>query len=196
MTTKDDIDNLKTEAKILAETIDIQIGKFSESMQKHTSTLEQELNKFKEYNVMLQTVPKKLESQIQELIPKIALELDAINGKKMEELKKQYANIEQEHHNSLMEVEQKIHQLTENIKKIDRRRILNFFLGVIISSVIAVGGATYAASYMMQTFPTRVVIDKPENIILYDSDVGLWGTDNVKVLKGLRKNDRKNSGKY
>lgn len=196
MTTKDDIDNLKTEAKILAETIDIQTGKFSESMQKHTSTLEQELNKFKEYNVMLQTVPKKLESQIQELIPKIALELDAINGKKMEELKKQYANIEQEHHNSLMEVEQKIHQLTENIKKIDRRRILNFFLGVIISSVIAVGGATYAASYMMQTFPTRVVIDKPENIILYDSDVGLWGTDNVKVLKGLRKNDRKNSGKY
>lgn len=87
--TKDDIDNLKTEAKILAETIDIQTGKFSESMQKHTSTLEQELNKYKEYNVMLQTVPKKLESQIQELIPKIALELDAINGKKMEELKKQ-----------------------------------------------------------------------------------------------------------
>jgi hypothetical protein len=95
-----------------------------------------------------------------------------------------------------MAAEQKIHQLTENIKKIDRRRILNFFLGVIISSGIAVGGATYAASYMMQTFPTRVVIDKPENIILYDSDVGLWGTDNVKVLKGLRKNDRKNSGKY
>lgn len=196
MTTKDDIDNLKTEAKILAETIDIQTGKFSKSMQKHTSTLEQELNKFKEYNVMLQTVPKKLESQIQELIPKIALELDSINGKKMDEMKKQYAKIEQEHHNSLMEAEQKIHQLTENIKKIDRRRILNFFLGVIISSGIAVGGATYAASYMMQTFPTRVVIDKPENIILYDSDVGLWGTDNVKVLKGLRKNDRKNSGKY
>ena len=49
---------------------------------------------------------------------------------------------------------------------------------------------------MMQTFPTRVVIDKPENIILYYSDVGLWGTDNVKVLKGLRKNDRKNPRKY
>jgi len=196
MTTKDDIDNLKTEAKILAETIDIQTGKFSESMQKHTSTLEQELNKFKEYNVMLQTVPKNLESQIQELIPKIALELDSINDKKMDEIQKQYAKIEQEHYNSLMAAEQKIHQLTENIKKIDRRRILNFFLGVIISSGIAVGGATYAASYMMQTFPTRVVIDKPENIILYDSDVGLWGTDNVKVLKGLRKNNRKNSGKY
>lgn len=49
---------------------------------------------------------------------------------------------------------------------------------------------------MMQTFPTRVTLDKPENIILYDSEVGLWGTDNVKVLKGLKKNDRKNKHKY
>ena len=40
-----------------------------------------------------------------------------------------------------------------------------------------------------------VTIDKPENIILYDSEVGLWGTDNVKVLKGLKKNDRKNKHK-
>jgi hypothetical protein len=124
---------------------------------------------------MLQTVPKKLKSQIQELVPKITLEIDSISDKKMAELKKQSAKIEQEHHNLLMAAEQKIHQSTENIKKIDRRRILNFFLGVIISSGIAVGGAAYAASYIMQTFPTKVVIDKPENIILSDSDVGLYG---------------------
>ena len=67
--------------------------------------------------------------------------------------------------NSLKEAQQKIHKLTENIKKIDRRRILNFFLGVVISSGIAVGGATYATSYMMQTFPTRVVINRKHHII-------------------------------
>ena len=49
---------------------------------------------------------------------------------------------------------------------------------------------------MMQTFPTRVTINKPENIILYDSEVALWGTDNVKVLKGLKKNDIKNKHKF
>ena len=49
---------------------------------------------------------------------------------------------------------------------------------------------------MMQTFPTRVTIDKPENIILYDSEVGLWGTENVKVLNGLKKNNKKNKHKY
>ena len=63
------------------------------------------------------------------------------------------------------------------------------------SSGIGVRGAIYAASYVMQTFPTRVVINTPENIILYDSDVSLWGTDNVKVLQGLRKNDKKNPQK-
>ena len=187
---------LSTEVEILAETIEARTNEFNSTFEKIKKELEAELDNLKKYNVMLQSVPTKIAKQIEDTVPSIALELDSINDKKMDELKKQSAKIEQEHHNSLMAAEQKIHQLTENIKKIDRRRILNFFLGVIISSGIAVGGATYAASYMMQTFPTRVVIDKPENIILYDSDVGLWGTDNVKVLKGLRKNDRKNSGKY
>jgi len=187
---------LKTEVEILTETIEARTNEFNSTFEKIKKELETELDTLKKYNVMLQSVPAKIAKQIEETIPKMALELDSINDKKIDEIQKQYAKIEQEHHNSLMEAQQKLHQLTENIKKIDRRRILNFFLGVIISSGISVGGATYAASYMMQTFPTRVVIDKPENIILYDSDVGLWGTDNVKVLKGLRKNDRKNSGKY
>ena len=187
---------LSTEVEILAETIEARTNEFNSKFEKIKKELEAELDNLKKYNVMLQSVPAKIAKQIEDTVPSIALELDSINDKKMDELKKQSAKIEQEHHNSLMAAEQKIHQLTENIKKIDRRRILNFFLGVIISSGIAVGGATYAASYMMQTFPTRVVIDKPENIILYDSDVGLWGTDNVKVLKGLRKNDRKNPRKY
>lgn len=196
MTIKDDIDNLRTEAKILAETIEIETNSFSESMKQHKSTIEQELYKLKEYNVMLQAVPKKLDSQIQELFPKIAMELDNINNQKMDDVKKYYVNQTEVYITSLIEAQQKIDQLTENIKKVNRRRILNFFLGVIISSGIAVGGATYAASYMMQTFPTRVVINTPENIILYDSDVSLWGTDNVKVLQGLRKNDKKNPRKF
>ena len=174
MTTKDDIDNLKTEAKILAEAIEIQTDRFSKTMEQHKSTLEQDLQKLKEYNVMLQTIPKKLDSQIQELIPKIAMELDTINSKKIDDIKKHYATQTQEQINLLNEAQYKINQLVEKIKRVDRRRISNFFLGIIISSGIAVGGATYAASYMIKTFPTRVVINTPENIILYDSKVSLW----------------------
>ena len=67
--------------------------------------------------------------------------------------------------------------------KIAKEEFFDFFVGIIISSAIAV----YAASYMMQTFLTRVTINTLDNIILYDSEVGLWGTENVRVLKDLKK---------
>jgi hypothetical protein len=71
-----------------------------------------------------------------------------------------------------------------------------FFLGLTLSVLISVGASVYGASYMIKTFPTRVVINTPENIILYDSSVSLWGLDKTRVLKELRKNDTKNSKKY
>ena len=145
---------------------------------------------------MLQSVPKKINAQLKETIPDIAEKLEEINNKKLENIKDEYDAKAREQIKSLNETEEKIRQLADNINKLSRKRITMFFLGIIISSAISVGCATYAASYMMQTFPTRVTINKPDNIILYDSEVGLWGTENVKVLKGLKKNDRKNKHKY
>jgi DNA repair exonuclease SbcCD ATPase subunit len=139
-------------------------------MQKHISALEQELNKFKEYNVMLQTVPKKVEAQMQESIPKIALELDAINNKKIEELKKQYANIEQEHHNSLMQTESKIKEILQDIYKIERRRIFRFLLVVVTATAVASGIAAYMAKYVTDMYLRRVTIETGQ-VILQDSDV-------------------------
>jgi hypothetical protein len=50
---------------------------------------------------------------------------------------------------------------------------------------------------MIKTFPTRVVIDNPENIILHDSKVSLWGLEKTRVLDELRKKrDAKDSKKY
>lgn len=145
---------------------------------------------------MLQSVPKKIKAQFKEMIPDIAAKLEEMKNKKLSDINDEYNTYAQEQIKSLNETEEKIRQLAVNINKLSRKRIMMFFLGIIISSAISVGCATYAASYMMQTFPTRVTIDKPENIILYDSEVSLWGTDNVKVLKGLKKNDRKNKHKY
>jgi len=196
MSANEETDNLKTEAKILAQAIEVETNKFSESFTQHKKSLEAELTSLKELNIMLQSVPKKINAQLKETIPDIAEKLEEINNKKLEDIKDEYDAKAREQIKSLNETEEKIRQLADNINKLSRKRITMFFLGIIISSAIAVGCATYAASYMMQTFPTRVTIDKPENIILYDSEVGLWGTDNVKVLKGLKKNDRKNKHKY
>ncbi len=191
-----EVNCVKTEAKILAATIEVETNKFSESFTEHTKALEAELINLKDLNVILQSVPKTIEEQIKAIIPNIAEKLEEINNRKLNDIKDAYDKQTEKQIKSLNETEEKIRLLADNINKFSRKRIMRFFLGIIITSVISVGCATYAASYMMQTFPTRVVIDKPENIILYDSEVGLWGTDNVKVLKGLRKNDKKNKHKY
>ena len=187
MSINDETNNLKTEAKILAQAIEVETNKFSESFAQHKKSLEAELTSLKELNIMLQSVPKKISAQLQEAIPDIAETLEEINNKKLEDIKDKHNIQIQEQIKSLNETEEKIRQLAGNINKLSRKRITMFFLGIIISSAISVGCATYAASYMIQTFPTRVTIDNPENIILHESEVSLWGTDNVKVLKGLKK---------
>ena len=145
---------------------------------------------------MLQLVPQKFADKLESSVPKIVEQLKSVVLEELNNVKNSYTNDMIHHTNFLKESETRIKKLSEDMTKIDKKRIKIFFLGVIISSLVSVACATYAASYMMQTFPTRVTIDKPENIILYDSDVSLWGTDNVKVLKGLRKNDRKDSRKF
>lgn len=160
------VEEATTEAKLLAYTI-AEIAKtmieFSKNMESYKSALKDELKQLREGVLLLHNVPKKLEEQIHGLIPGIAAELNTINERQTEQQK-----------NSLTEARQKIEQLAVDISRIDKRRIINLFIGVIISSAIAACGATYAASYMMESFPTRVSIQHPENIILYDSKVSLW----------------------
>ena len=130
------------------------------------------------------------------MAPDIAAKLEEMKNKKLKDINDEYNTYAQEQIKSLNETEEKIRQLAANINKFGRKRIIMFFQVSSYHLQFLVGCATYAASYMMQTFPTRVTINKPDNIILYDSEVGLWGTKNVKVLKGLKKNDRKNKHKY
>jgi DNA repair exonuclease SbcCD ATPase subunit len=174
---------LTTEIEILAETIEARTGEFNSAFEKIKKELETELENLKKYNVMLQSVPAKVAKQIEETIPKIALELDAINGKKMEELKKQYANIEQEHHNSLMQTENKIKEILQDIYKIERRRIFRFLLVVVTATGVASGIAAYTAKYVTDAFLRRVMIDKPNQVILQDSDVMVIDTSNDKIYK-------------
>jgi tRNA G18 (ribose-2'-O)-methylase SpoU len=84
---------LTTEIEILAETIETRTNEFNSAFEKIKKELEAELDHLKKYNVMLQSVPTKIAKQIEETIPKIALELDTINNKKINELKRKFALI-------------------------------------------------------------------------------------------------------
>lgn len=174
---------LTTEIEILAETIETRTNEFNSAFEKIKKELEAELDHLKKYNVMLQSVPTKIAKQIEETIPKIALELDTINNKKMNELKKQYANIEQEHYNSLRQTENKIQEILQDIYKIERRRIFRFLLVVVIATAVASGVAAYTAKYVTDMYLRRVTIEKPGQVILQDSDVMVIDTSSEKIYK-------------
>ena len=174
---------LKTEVEILVETIEARTNEFNSTFEKIKKELETELDNLKKYNVMLQSVPTKIAKQIEETIPKIALELDTINSKKIDELKKQSANIEQEHHNSLMQTESKIKEILQDIYKIERMRFFRFLLVIVTATAVASGIAAYTAKYVTDMYLRRVTIEKPNQVILQDSDVMVIDTSNDKIYK-------------
>jgi len=180
-----------TEEKILLNSLESVRDKISETM----SQLDTKLKELSDTNCMIQSTPKKFTEKLESSIPKIVQELKSVVTEELNTVKFSYTEDMIAHDKFIKDHENKMQHLAQDMIKIEKRRIIRFFLGIIISSAIAVGCAIYSASYMMQTFPTRVTINKPDNIILYDSEVGLWGTENVKVLKGLKKNDRKNKHK-
>lgn len=183
---------IEIEGKILLNALEVQRNKIVETI----TEMDKKLKELSDTNFMLQSIPKKLASNLEETVPQI---IDGLKTEVFEQIKLvKTSNTEDliQHADFLRNMETRLEQYSDNIFRIEKKRVKMFFLGLVLSVLISLGASIYGASYMMQTFPTRVVINTPENIILYDSDVSLWGTDNVKVLQGLRKNDKKNPRKF
>ena len=176
---------IETDARILLNSLENERTKIAEAI----IELDERLKKLSDNNFIAQSLPTQITSELKDIIPKIAAELDVINTEKLNRINDCYAvNLEQQN-GAIERMESRFTKLTQDLDMIDKKRIKRFFLGVSVSVIISVVSALAAASYMMQTFPTRVVINNPANIILHDSEVSLWGTDNVKVLKdGKKKN--------
>jgi len=71
----------------------------------------------------------------------------------------------------------------QDIYKIERRRILRFLLVVVTATGVASGIAAYTTKYVMDKYLRRVMIDKPNQVILQDSDVMVIDTSNDKIYK-------------
>jgi hypothetical protein len=183
---------IELEGKILLNALEVQRNKIVETI----TQMEKKLKELSDTNFMLQSIPKKFTNNLEETIPKIIEKLKAEILEQVTLVKVSNTQELTKHAEFLGNLETKLQQYSDKIFSIEKKRVKMFFLGLVLSVLISLGASIYGTSYMMQTFPTRVVINTPENIILYDSDVSLWGTDNVKVLQGLRKNDKKNPRKF
>ena len=183
---------IELEGKILLNALENQRSKIAET----TTELDQKLKKLDETNFMLQSTPKKFTEKLEEIIPKIIEELKAEVLEQVKLVKTSNTEELVQHAEFLRNMEHKLREYSDNVFRIEKKRVKMFFLGLTLSVLISVGASVYGASYMIKTFPTRVVINTPENIILYDSKVSLWGLEKTRVLEELRKNDTKNSKKY
>lgn len=159
-------ENLQTELSILTETLEEKTKEFNSSFETTTKALAEELEKMRKYNVMLQSVPTKLNKQLEETIPKVAFELDKINTKRIEQLESNHANIVEEHHSSLMQTESKIQEILKDIYKIERRRLYRFFIVIFVASCVSYGVAALTANYVTDKYLQQVEVNNPRQIIL------------------------------
>jgi len=82
-----------------------------------------------------------------------------------------------------MQTESKIKEILQDIYKIERRRIFRFLLVVVTATGVASGIAAYTAKYVTDKYLRRVTIEKPNQVILQDSDVMVIDTSSDKIYK-------------
>ena len=194
-------DNLKTlmeDMEMLFKTVEVKreevAGGVTETIKKLmalTKSLEKE-------NVSLHSLPRKIETKLQELVPDIAKQLHALNQQVLENQNKEFnetavrfKQLQEAYYKkqsiSLDDATFRLKQLKEKIEKIDSQRIKRYFLGlsfVVLISISASLGATYT---MIKMFPQRVQIESPNNVQVQESEVSLWRSNNVNVSGDVKR---------
>lgn len=186
--TEKGIVKLNAELRELISEMTLLIKTVDNKREEVISTTEASLKKFNksikdlaEENVLLQRLPKKIDSQLAETIPDIAVELDRISAQQVQELKKAHKQSIEEHNNAIVDAALKLEQIKEEICKIDGMRIKRYFMNlgsVMIISVLASLGVSYA---LIEHFPNKVSIDYPNNVTIQNSEVSMWSSKNVKT---------------
>lgn len=194
-------DNLKTlmeDMEMLFKTVEVKreevAGGVTETIKKLmalTKSLEKE-------NVSLHSLPRKIETKLQELVPDIAKQLHALNQQVLENQNKEFnetavrfKQLQEAYYKkqsiSLDDATLRLSKLKEKIEKIDSQRIKRYFLGlsvVVLISISASLGATYT---MIKMFPQRVQIESPNNVQVQESEVSLWRSNNVNVSGDVKR---------
>ena len=194
-------DNLKTlmeDMEMLFKTVEVKreevAGGVTETIKKLmalTKSLEKE-------NVSLHSLPRKIETKLQDLVPDIAKQLHALNQQVLENQNKEFnetavrfKQLQEAYYKkqsvSLDDATFRLKQLKEKIEKIDSQCIKRYFLGlsfVVLISISASLGATYT---MIKMFPQRVQIESPNNVQVQESEVSLCRSNNVNVSSDVKR---------
>jgi len=169
---------------------DVKRIEFTEEVSKQINELDARIKALEKETVLLHTLPKKLSTQLGEVIPSIAAELNRLNQDEVGVLKNILKSNVEEQNNVIKDSVLRLKQWKEELENIDGKSIKRYCLGFGIGlfvSVLASLGATYI---MLKQFPQKIQIESPENVTVQNSDVGLWGSKNLQI-KGNVKDHRR-----
>lgn len=184
------LEKTKNEIELLARSIDLKRIEFTEVTSKQLGALDTRIKSLEKETVLLHELPKKLSTQIEEIIPHIAIELNKLNQNEIKNLITVHANSVEEQNKAVKDAAARLNQIKEEIEKIDGKRIKRYFLGLVVIvmiSVLASLGATYV---MIKMFPQHIQIQSPNNIAIQKSDVSLWSSNNVHISGDVKKRGR------
>lgn len=175
--------DLKTELNTLTNFVEINCSALCESVSSQIKELENTIQGLKKTTISLQTVPKKLSSEINTLAPQIGEYLNNTNEETLKSFVR-FLRDETEKANSVFkELASKLSEENHKSNKPKSGNLKRYFLGITISICISVLASLAGTYSLIRYFPTRVTIDNPENITLQNSEVSLWSSKNVQILE-------------
>jgi hypothetical protein len=197
-----DLKNLMQDMEMLFKTIEVKREELADGVTETIEKLTDLTAALEKENVSLHSLPRKIETKLHEIVPDITEQLHVLNQNILENQNKTFNDTavcfkqlqetyQKKQGASLDEATLRLNQLKEKIEEVDTKRIKRYFVGfgiVTLISVFASLGATYA---MIKTFPQRVQIESPNNVIVQESEVGLWSSKNVNVSGDVKKRGRK-----
>jgi DNA repair exonuclease SbcCD ATPase subunit len=186
-----ELEKLLHDTKMLLKTVEVKREEVYEGATGAIEKLNSTIKLMEQENVSLQSLPKKLSTQLSAIIPSIAEELHKLNQHQAKEFKQALNKTIEDQNNSIKDSAFRLKQIKDEIVQIDGQRIKRYFLGFGITILISVLASLGASYVMMVKFPQHVQISTPNNVKVDNSEVSLWGSKSVNISGDAKQMNRK-----
>ena len=179
--TKASVQSIENELNLLIRALDIKREEFCERINLQLTEIDKRIKNLAAENVLLHAVPQKLSTEIQEIVPQIALELDNLNQEKLKILTDNYRRDNEANNDAIKAIYNNLDRLGKDIIKFDQKRKGRYFLGLIMSMCISCLVAAGSTLLVLEYYPTKISLSNNENITILRSDVSVWGAKRLTV---------------
>ena len=119
-------------------------------------------------NLVLRKIPENLEKKMEEIVPKIAQELDKVYEGKIEK----YGEM-------TIDCINKLDDLRNATNRFETQRKRKFFFGLIATLILSASVAVGGAHQVLKYYPNHVHFNDTKDVLIEKSNVTFWGAKNV-----------------